>query len=218
MKKKIFFTLFILLFCSKVSALTYAGCDINDVVRMKQIVTNVNVSYNYHIAGDNAYFDVIISNLTNDIYVTDNYFNGTYSNFINGELVIYNVETDSLSLKFNSNKEECSGLLLGIKYQQFPIFNKYYYDDICENMEGFSYCNKWLKKKYTYDEIKAAIKKYNDSLINEKEEPTKVIYNKSIFDILIDFYVDYYYFVLPGIILICVIAIVISKRKNQFGI
>ena len=79
MKKKIIFILFILLFYkTSVSALTYGGCDTSVIARMKQVVANINISYDYKIINDKVYYDVTISNLTNDIYVRDNYGNREY--------------------------------------------------------------------------------------------------------------------------------------------
>ena len=59
-------------------------------------------SVNGKIINDEAYFDVTISNLTNDIYVSDNYYKKDYFN--NSELTIYNVKEKSIYLKFYSNK------------------------------------------------------------------------------------------------------------------
>ena len=218
MKKKIILILFMFfLFRTNTYALTYTGCDASTVARMKQIVSNVNTTYNYRIVNNKAYFDLTISNLTNDIYVTDNLFGREYYNFSNGELTIRGITTSSITIKYYSRKNECRGLMLGIKYEQFPIYNQYHTHEVCKDMEGFSYCEKWVKKAYTLDEIKAAIKKYNEGL-NEPDIPTNVIYKKSLLDRLIEFYVKYYYIVLTGVIIVCGIAIFVKKRKNQFKI
>ena len=216
MKKKIIFMVLMFLSFIKVSALSYAGCDFSDVSRMKQIVSNINVSYNYRIVNDEAYFDVIISNLTNEIYVTDNYFKTNFYSS-NGELVIPNVKANSIYLKFNSNRQECKGLLLGNKYEQFPIFNKYYDDKVCSNTP-ISYCDKWVNKAYTLEEIKEAIDKYNNSINDQPEDPTEVVYKKNILDKIIEFYTKYYYFILAGIIIFSTVIIVVNKKKNQFKI
>lgn len=219
MKRKLFF-IFIMLFLCKInaSAVTYAGCDTSIVARMKQLVTNVNISYNYRIVNDEVVYDLVVSNLTNNMYVSDNYFGRDYYGFQNGELVIYGIKSDSITLRFYSNIAECRGLLLGTKYEQFPIFNKYWDDDICSDMQGIYYCSKWTTKSYTKEEIEKAIKDYKNSIKEEPVEPTKVIYKKSFMDKLIEFYVKYYYIALLGVIGICVTIIVINKRKNQFKI
>ena len=66
--KKIILFLLINFFPFYISALTYGGCDYSDVARMKSIVTNINLSYDYKIIDNEAYFDVTLSNLTKDIY------------------------------------------------------------------------------------------------------------------------------------------------------
>lgn len=217
MRRKLILIVSLFFFITNVRALSYAGCDFSDVARMKQIVSNINVSYNYRIVNDEAYFDVIINNLTNDIYVTDNYYKGEFHNFINGELVLYNVKANSIYLKFNSNRLECRGLLLGNKYEQFPIFNKYYDDEVCSGIKGLSYCNKWVNKEYTFEEVKSAVEKHN-SITPKTEEPTQVIYKKTLLDKVIAFYLKYYYIVLAAVIVFCVTIIIINKRKNQFKI
>lgn len=216
MRRKLIFIISLLFAITNVKALSYAGCDYSDIARMKQIISNVNVSYNYKIVNDEAYFDVIINNLTNDIYVTDNYYRLDYYTPVNGELIIYNVKANSIYLKFNSNRLECKGLLLGNKYEQFPIFNKYFDDEVCKDSKGLSYCNKWVNKEYTYEEVKDAVEKYNSVI--EEDEPTEVIYKKDLLDKLIEFYLKYYYIVLAGVIIFCMTIIVINKRKNQFKI
>lgn len=217
--KKIVLVLFMALFYNiSVYALTYGGCDVSDVARMKQLVTNINISYDYRIVNDKVYYDIIVSNLTNEMYVKDNYTSKEYYAFTNGELIIRNISNNSISLRFSSNKKECKGLLLGSKYEQLPIFNKYYDDDICKDMDGLLHCNKWLQKEYTLDEIKAAVKKYNENLENNVEEPTKEIIKKSFFDKLIDFYVKYYLVFLISIIGVCLVVILVHRKKNQFKI
>ena len=217
MRRKILFTLFILLFCKSVSALTYGGCDFATTARLKQIVGNATISYDYRIVNNEAYFDITVSNLTKDIYVSDNYFDKNYYQN-NGEVIIKNVKSKSITLKFNSNIKSCQGLLLGTKYEQLPIYNKYYNHKVCSDMEGFSYCNKWVKKEYTLKEIEVAIQKYKDSLNGDPEEPTRVIYNKTWFEKLIDFYVKYYVFILLGIIAVCSIIIAVHRKRSQFKI
>ena len=216
--KKIIFAIFILVFCRvSVSALTYGGCDVSAVARMKQIASNINVVYDYRIVNDTAYFDITISNLTKDIYVYNSYFKQNAFGS-NGEVVLKGVRGDSVTLNFYSNKNECRGLLLGTNYLSFPIFNKYYDDQVCEKANGIVQCSKWTQKSYTYDEVNAAVKTYLENMDNQKEIPTTVTYKKTLFDKIVDFYVRYYLVFLLGVIAICVTIIIINKKKNEFKI
>ena len=218
MKKKIILVLFILLFCkTKAYALSYGGCDVNDVARMKQLVNNVNISYNYRIVNNEALFDVTLSNVTWDMYVHNSYTNRVYYTNPSGEIIIYGIKDKKDSFRFYSNRNECRGILLGTKYLTFPIYNKFFTNDICKDMIGFSYCNKWVPKEYTYSEVESAIKKYKES-IDDDSKPTKEIHNKTFWESLLDFYVNYYIIVLLAIIVTGIIIIYTYNKKSQFKI
>ena len=47
------------------------------------------------------------------------------------------------------------------------------------------------------------------------EEPIKKEEVKGIFDYIIEFYLDYYYFILPGVIVICFVGIYIYNKKHD---
>ena len=217
MKKKILIILFMLFILRiNVNALKYGGCEYSDVSRMKQLVTNINVTYNYRIVNNIAYFDITLTNLTNDMYVLDNVNKLKYYNIVNGELTIYNYTTDSVTFKIYSNKSECRDILLGSKYASLPIYNVYYNSDICKEMEGFSYCNKWVSKAYTYAEIEKAIYDYNESQKNKNKPTPEPVHIKTFWEKLLSFYLKYYYVLLPALIALCIIGIQVKKRANRF--
>lgn len=215
--KKILVILF-MLFIFKINtfALKYGGCEYSDVARLKKLVTNINVTYNYRIVNNTAYFDVTLTNLTTDMYVMDNVNKQKYYNIVNGELTIYNYATNSVTFKIYSNKNECRDILLGSKYATLPIYNSYYKADVCKNVENLVYCNKWVSKSYSYDEIKKAVDEYNEKQENQNKPTPEPVHIKTFWEKLLSLYISYYYIILPVIIALCIVGIQIKKRTSRF--
>lgn len=217
MKKNILFLL-ISFFTFSVSALTYGGCDYSDVSRMKSIVTNINLSYDYKIVNNESYFDVTLNNLTEDIYFYDTVTEKKYyySDTDNGEITIPNYKITSGSYKFYSAKSSCYGVSLGSKYYNFPVYNKYYNDPLCKDIPNYSLCQKWGYVNYSQDEFEKMISEYKNSNSEENDSNVKVEYKKTFVEIIIDIYIKYYYYFLGGLILICSLVIIVNNRRNQF--
>lgn len=217
MKKILLFLIINFIFCSA-SALTYNGCDYADISKMKSIVTNINLSYDYKIINNEAYFNVTINNLTEDIYFYDTatgkeYY---YSDTNNGELVIYNYNITSGSYKFYSTKNNCSRILLGTKYYNFPVYNRYYGSPLCSDIPNYSLCQKWGYVNYSQDEFEKIIYEYKKNKPIEEDVEIEAEYKKTFFDKIVDIYINYYYYFLGAVILICVVVIIINNKKNYF--
>lgn len=219
MKKKILLILVSFLFIGAVSALSYGGCGYSVVSRLKSVVSNVNITYDYHIENNIVYFDINITNITPDIYfydpITDkNYY---YSDTNNGEINIYNYKKtrDTSFYRFLSANPQCYGLKLGTKYYKLPSYNVYYNSELCSGIEDQSICKKWVNINYTYDEFK---KKVEQSKVKEESEDSNVdvLYKKGILDYIVSFYIEYYYIILIGIIIIFGLIIIINRKKDKF--
>lgn len=216
MKKKIIIILFMMFILkSNVLALKYGGCEYSDVSRMKQLVTNINVTYNYRIVNNIAYFDVTLSNITDEMYIVDNVTHNIYHNPGTGEITIPNFTSKSVTFSVYSNRSDCRSLFLGSKYAQFPTYNKYYTSKMCEGINEFTYCKKWVPKAYTEAEIKKAIEDYYNKPKPE-EEPIEYIEKKTLLDKLIEIYVKYYILILSTIIIIGLALIEIIRKKKRF--
>ena len=67
--KKIVFIILMLIFINRVNALTYGGCEYKEVTRMKSIVSNVNISYDYSMDEyNNPNFSVTINNISFSVF------------------------------------------------------------------------------------------------------------------------------------------------------
>lgn len=218
---KIIFTVLCLSFSLSAKSLTYGGCEYSEISNLKSFVSNVNISYDYYIYDNEAYFDVTLTNLVSGIYFVDSktgikYF---YDNTNDGEIIIKGYKNSGGNYKFYSALDKCYGVKLGNKYYSFPTYNRYYESDICKENQNYSLCQKWTKVTYSYNELKEKIDEYNkkNEILESEKEPT-IIYDKTLLDVFVSFYVKYYYIILIGIIAVCVITMIINSRKNKFDI
>ena len=224
MRKNIFIILLLTVFLMlniEAKALTYGGCEYSQISRLKSIVSNVNISYDYYVHNSSAYFNITLSNLVPEIYFVDtkNDKTYTYSDTKNGEIVIYGNKYTDGSYKFYSALASCRGIKLGTKYYKLPRYNIYHDNKICEGIENYSLCKKWANISYSYYELENLINKYKNGENDEKvEENQTVIYEKSIVDYIVEFYIKNYYFILLGIILICIIIMIINRKRNKFDL
>lgn len=217
MRKNIFFIILLFVLNIEVSALTYGGCDYSSVSRMKSLVNNVNIYYDYHIQNNEAYFDVTITNIVPGMRFVDSYNDKTYyyADTNNGELVISGYDGLSGNYKFYFDNPDCQNVRLGAKYYSFPYYNPYYEDSECRDIPEFSLCQKWVSKYYSHDKFLELIDeykeiKYSDDDVDEVEDV------KGILDVIIDFYLKNYYLILPPVILVFGLIVVIHWRRTRF--
>lgn len=211
MKKIILFLL--LMLPLNIYALSYGGCNYAEVSKMKESVKNINVSYDYYIENNIAYFNVTLVNLVPDIYFHDRFQDKiyTYSDSINGEIVIGNY-TESGYYNFYSNNSNCPGLKLGTVYYNLPTYNPYYLDPLCKKMADYKLCKKWQKLNYSYEEFEKIL--LDKQTVTEEETP-KPEYEDTFLEKILNLYAKYYYFFLLGVIGICIIILYIKKYQNR---
>lgn len=215
MKKIMLF--FIISFCFiDCFALSYGGCEYSVVSRMKSIVKNINISYDYSIIDNEPKFSVTINNITPDIYFFDTVTNKNYyyGDTNNGEITIYNYNNGG-TYKFYSNNSSCYGLSLGNKYYKFPQYNIYYTDPLCADIPNYSLCQKWTSVNYSREEFEEMVIEYK-TVYEDVEEVPDIEYEKTFIDKLVELYINYYYYFLGGIIITLTPIIIVSSRKNRF--
>ena len=219
-KKKILMLLINLFFTGySVKALSYGGCDYSIISDLKSRVNNINISYTYEIIENNAYFNVTLNNIPKDVYFVDTstgkkYF---YDNTLNGEITIDRYsEITSGQYKFFVYNNVCNDVKLGIKYYNFPIYNKRHSSELCKGIENYYLCKKWSNKYYSDEEFNKKIEEYKNSANNETVKDNKIKYKKDITTRIVEFYIKYYYISLPALIIFCFVIMYISKKKNSF--
>ena len=209
---------FFFLFNVNLKALTYGGCEYSEISKLKSFVSNINLTYDYYIENNEAYFNLTITNLTPELYFVDSYTGNKYSYYDSndGELTIYGIRDTKGNLKFYSAREECYGVSLNSKYYNFPSYNTYSTDPLCIQKPNHTVCKKWIKINYSYSEFKEIIENYQEK--TEEKNDIIIEYDKGFMEKVIEFYLNNYYIILPIIIVISYIVMLINKKKNSFKI
>lgn len=219
MKKKMLLLIITILFIKiDISALTYGGCDYSSISRLRSLISNVNISYDYKFVDNLVYFDVTLNNIPPNVYFIDSNTNikYTYYNTQDGEITIYNYNGYSGNYKFYSALDACYGISLGTKYYKFPKYNYYHNDPLCKDIPNYSLCKKWANVTYSHDEFEQLIIKYKEKTEDNSDIEDNVRYKKNPLDVLVDLYINYYYYYLGSIIIICLIIIIVKRRKERF--
>lgn len=220
MKRKMIFVLLLIIVPINVFGLKYGGCEYSVVSRMQSIVTNINISYDYHVTNNVVYFDITLNNLTSDIYFYDTISKKEYyyKDTNNGEITIRNYTNYGSSgvYKFYSNISECYKISVGTKYYKIPNYNPYHNDELCKGFENYVLCNKWAPVNYSYDKFKNEIRKYKTEEKQKENKIDELRYEKRIIDFVVDFYIKYYYIILISIIIVFSFIILIKRRKDKF--
>lgn len=183
-----------LFFCLFVSPLNIqASCDYQRVAELSKIASNVQFNYNYEIEDSFPAFYLNISNITNDIYVADN-FGNVYERDVDHAAMI-----SDQTYRFNiySKDVNCYGEQLLIKYLKTPHFNTYSLSDFCINGQA-SNCGVW-----------STTTPLNDNNYNTiSETQTEEVQKKDA---------SWIKFLIIGVALILVIVVVIVfvKRKKK---
>ena len=210
MGKKIL--LFIAFFIG-INSVNAAICDNHLKVQYQEQAKNISYSYNY-IDSNNA-FDVVFNNV-DDVFYFKNIDNEDTYDGANGEIKISNVKPGSkIGVKvFPDDGTTCSAYNVYYIYVNLPYYNPYYQDNLCNGIEDYKYCKKFLNKSVTYEEFINNIQKYRDSLNNEisKENDSDTL---SLFMNVVDFYLKSYFIILPIIIVINIITIIVIKHKRK---
>lgn len=208
MKKCIFVIIVMFIFSIEVKA----DCSYNDIAKYKSYISNVTTTYDYRIEGTRAYFDVTVSNIPNNVYMLDISTGNTYNDFVNNEITINNYSMDKITYKFYYN--DCENTYLGSKYIIFPNYNPYSTEELCKGIEDYKMCQKWLDNNYSYEQFVEEIEKYKKSL-EPKEIEDNIVYERSLIDKIVNFYINNYYYLLGTIVVIGLTFIIIIKRKTN---
>lgn len=221
MKKILFLLLFIIPI--SVSARSKTSCDYKLVSNLKKLASNVDITYTYKIVEDNVYYDVTISNIQENIYFKTNFSNDIYyySDTNNGEIVIENVFPGNNKFTFYSSDSGCLNEKLVVKNINLPYYNRYYNYDECKGIEDFSSCQRWSLNNDDYNTFLEKTLKYKSSL-EKIDNGDNVNKNLSFFQKLINYFVNYFYLIIP-LITLFIVGIMylfrfIKNRKNRFDI
>lgn len=207
---KIVFIMLLIMIPHQVKA--YNMCSTEDTVKLNKIASNVLANYNYYEANGTVKFKITINNLTSNTYIYDAVKKQTY--YSNGEITLDNYgPNQTVEYKIYSNISYCKGQYLNSIFVTLPPYNPYYKDKLCSGIEDYKLCQRWSNVNLTYDEFKKQINDYRNS--NIEAEPNVEDTYKSIYEIILDFYIKYYYIILPLIIVVGGIILAVNKQKSS---
>ncbi len=145
-------------------------CDWGEEAEKRNLARNISWAYEYYLVKNEMRFNIIVSNLYEDLYIIDT---STSKKYTKSEFVIENL-ADNQKLSFEIYSKECNDRNVGSKDIALPKYNKYYGTKYCEGISEFSSCRKWqtLSASITEEVLKKQTDEYRESL---KKPDVKVI-------------------------------------------
>ena len=190
---------------------TRAECSYERVSDLSKMASNVQVSYTYEL-GYQIEYDVHITNLTNDLYATDNIGN-TIDNNDTTLHYAYDEEKlfhpgDTISYEIYSNDANCKDEYLMTKYITLPDYNHFALSDECKKYPNFKYCTLWNYTNIGYKSFHEELEKYIASLNNDySEESDNSNHSWFLF--------KNYYVIVVFVALLLVISLFFFKRRRK---
>lgn len=189
-------------------------CSNSEIVKYQELAKNVDIYYDYEEIDGGIIFKVKISNMQPGLIVRDTRNDKNYiytDNTIEMSDTFY--QGNGYRFDIYSDNPNCSDKIMFTRYVTLPYYNNYYNTDICKGIEEFKYCQRWTKTR-DYDFMNKEIAKYKNSLNKEKKEDDNTSVD-GLFDIIFKFYLNYYYIILPIIIIPSIIFIYKYNKKND---
>lgn len=116
-----------------------ADCDYEKQAELSRIASNVGLNYSYETKNDNIYFYVDVTNVTNDIYLEDQYGNAIY----NDGSYEYGYG-NTISFRIYSKDTSCGAGEILTNYVTIPTYNSFNKTEECQKNPNFKYCKPWV--------------------------------------------------------------------------
>ena len=185
-------------------------CDNADVIRLQKLAKNITTSYDYVENNSSVQFSITFENVSNELYLKNSSSGEEF--YGDGEFTLNNYSAgENYKFEVRSTNALCNTKALSYIYVNLPPYNPYYNDPICNGV-SYKYCNKWQKNTLSYDEFVQDVTNYKNSLITNDEKSQQI---KGLFDYIVEFYANYYFIILPVLILFSVIGITVYTKKNR---
>lgn len=173
--KEIYKYLFVFLGCMFIFPLvSNAQCSYERQAELSRIAANVKFSYTYEVGTEYPKFYITVSNVTDDIYVIDEY-NGIDIRG-NEERTISSDDITSNFLIY-SNDVSCRDELLLTRYVNVPKFNEFSQKKECKENPDFKYCEIWGAVPGSDDEFYKELDKYKEKQLSELEKKENETFN-----------------------------------------
>lgn len=191
--------------------ITHAECDYQRKAELSRIAGNVKLAYEYDVSQE-LKFSVIITNITNDIYLVDG-LGTTFSG--SSEMTHRYRDGQTIRYTIYSNDANCRGEELLTQYISLPYYNIYYDYSSCKLHPEHQYCKMWSDTRAVSREkfeqvMYAETLKKNITSVNEEE-------NESFVDNILDFINEHkFIIIITGVvILIIVIGLIIRRHIRK---
>ena len=214
MKKRIFVFLVALFM---VFPFTVNADEINNVEStysaLNGLVTENGYTYYYVNGVKQTGFQVIMTNLTNDLYAKD-----IYGKIVaGGQENVFAYASGSYYFDIYSNDSNCPGLYLIRKTITLPVFNVYSLYDECKQYPNFRLCSYWGNLNISQEQFMSEFNTYKNRLendINDFNEKNKT----NIVDKLLDFLKENIAVIISlGVIVTLTIIILVIKKIRKRG-
>lgn len=194
-----------------------ALCGSKDMIEKKEIANDITITAQYakdENGKDTGKYNLVIEGLVEEFYIIEEITDETYyyNETINGTLTISNLESGNY--RFHIYYEVCEDeLVKTIKYK-LPKYNHYANNPLCEGIteDDLAVCNRLYQGELTDEIFEQKIEEYKKSLNIETQiqKGENNIVNK-----IMDFFKDYYIYIIAVFILIIVIIIRIVVNKKR---
>lgn len=176
---------------------------------------NITTSYTYTEQDGNITFQITLSNIQAGLIIKD-VKNNTIYPYRGSELTIPNLQANT-SYRFDiyTDDIDCDLETLYSHYVNTPAYNPYYQDEVCIGMEEYPLCQKWTQVNLTYEEFHQEVEKAKQPSESTEVEIKPEQNIKGIYDYILEFYLNYYYIVLPIFIVGGIIIIYRYNKKND---
>lgn len=208
----------ILLFCCIIPKAN-ALCSRSDILRAKSDAHNITIDIKRLKDENGKYtgkYNVVFQNFIKDFYMkeknTDTIY--TYNAEEKGVLIAGNIEGGNL--EFDIYYPKCADEhMRKIKYT-LPKYNYFSDSTLCEGIseEELEICGNWYQGELNEESFEEQIKQYKQEL----EKQNKVKNDKTILNQIKYYLIEYYVYIISGIISIVILISIIVFRKRKYSL
>jgi hypothetical protein len=185
-------------------------CDYNELARLKNIASNINVSYDYIEQEDKMVYTIFFNNIQDGVTIKN--VNGeVLTNIVEDRVIINDYISDGVDV-FTVNGEVpfCKSGELSKIYLNLPFYNKFYKLPVCNNLD-YEYCDRFFRHSLSEETFIARVNEYKKEINDDKEKETIKKY-------WFEYINEYYYYTLILIIASSSYAIYVLIKKDDFDL
>lgn len=206
--------LLLVLLCLPYTKVNAFYCTYQEQARLKSLATNVNISYDFNESNKTFTFNLI--NLNKDLYFMDRTDDKIY-NYTKNEINLTGYKSgQKVKFEFYSDVEFCDKVLYTYVVT-LPIYNPYYKEKVCEDVQNYNLCQKWSNHGLSRTAFIEKVNEYKKTLEKPKEDEIKEETKKhiSLLTNVIEFLTSYYYIFIILIVGIIVTVIIVNNKKSN---